>query len=174
MELLIGPLIIFLFLYWFVFVKPVQDIEEEDRKQKKANALKNDFRIEERDRKIKDGELDQWGRPWLRKTPSPPISETKSKTDSKPEKPSWEWKPKPNLIIMQSHVDEYYRSSEWQAKRSIMLARAENKCNRCGALQLSGLHVHHNNYHNFGNEKMTDLEVLCKTCHEKQHKRKFD
>lgn len=88
--------------------------------------------------------------------------------------PSWEWTPKPKRsMIFKADVDAYYSSPEWKAKRIIMLARAKNTCNRCHVVQSSGLHVHHNTYENFGNEKMSDLEVLCEPCHEKHHKKKF-
>ena len=40
-------------------------------------------------------------------------------------------------------------------------------CNRCREkLPSSGLDVHHQNYDSFGNERMKDLEVLCRAkCH---------
>jgi 5-methylcytosine-specific restriction endonuclease McrA len=33
------------------------------------------------------------------------------------------------------------------------------------------LHVHHKTYRNFGMEDMDDLEVLCKVCHQNEHRR---
>ncbi|MCH7410167.1 HNH endonuclease [Belliella sp. DSM 111904] len=88
--------------------------------------------------------------------------------------PKWEWTRKPRKsIIFKAERDAYYSSPEWRDKRIIMLARAKNTCNRCHVMQSSGLHVHHKTYENFGNEKMSDLEVLCEPCHEKHHNKKF-
>ena len=62
--------------------------------------------------------------------------------------------------------DEYLRSDVWQYKRECALSRAGRKCERCGAKYGVALEVHHLTYERFGNERMDDLEVLCKRCHE--------
>jgi 5-methylcytosine-specific restriction endonuclease McrA len=40
-------------------------------------------------------------------------------------------------------------------------------CERCG--RTWGLDAHHLHYHTLGMERMQDLIVLCRPCHEKEH-----
>jgi len=47
-----------------------------------------------------------------------------------------------------------------------MRKQADDTCQRCG-FGSTNLEVHHLNYDRFGKERMTDLIVLCKQCHEK-------
>lgn len=67
----------------------------------------------------------------------------------------------------------YLLSEKWLLIRKEMIEKAEFKCNRCRAYKEKGLQVHHRTYDNFMSEKPEDLEVLCKPCHQKEHKRKF-
>ncbi len=62
----------------------------------------------------------------------------------------------------------YLQSPQWRHKRSIMLYRAGNRCERCGFFSRNGhgLEVHHKTYEHLCNEAWEDLEVLCKPCHE--------
>ena len=41
------------------------------------------------------------------------------------------------------------------------------KCERCGSKK--DLQVHHKTYKRKGHELPGDVELLCKTCHEKEH-----
>ena len=62
----------------------------------------------------------------------------------------------------------YLNSSKWKAKRDAKLKQAGYKCEKCGVSKYSKkLEVHHKHYQNLGNEKLSDLIVLCKDCHEK-------
>jgi 5-methylcytosine-specific restriction endonuclease McrA len=61
----------------------------------------------------------------------------------------------------------YLRSDHWKRVRREALERAGNKCQRCSA---SGpLDVHHRTYKRLGGELPSDLQVLCRTCHDAVH-----
>ena len=66
-----------------------------------------------------------------------------------------------------SHA-QYLQSPEWQKKRKQKLKEAGSRCQLCNAGNAE-LHVHHRTYENIGNEKLSDLVVLCKECHRKFH-----
>lgn len=57
---------------------------------------------------------------------------------------------------------------EWAVLRKQVLRRAGYRCQLCGTSSVQ-LHVHHNTYANYGKERLEDLIVLCKTCHENFH-----
>lgn len=61
----------------------------------------------------------------------------------------------------------YLKSEHWKAKRTEAFKHYGDRCNRCGA---DGTQVHHRTYTRLGRELMSDLEVLCGTCHEEHHK----
>jgi len=62
---------------------------------------------------------------------------------------------------------QYLASPVWKAKREEALAFYGCKCNRCGEF---GNDVHHKTYERVGGmEKMEDLEILCRECHEAHH-----
>ena len=66
----------------------------------------------------------------------------------------------------------YMRSDEWAAIRDVKLSIAAYECEKCGSRD--SLHVHHLTYDRFGgDERMTDLQVLCRPCHNQAHGRKF-
>lgn len=62
---------------------------------------------------------------------------------------------------------EYLQTAHWQNLRVSMLKRAGYKCSVCG--ESKPLHVHHNTYERRGEEKLSDLVVLCHECHELYH-----
>lgn len=66
-----------------------------------------------------------------------------------------------------SHAD-YLLSDHWQLVRVAALEWGERRCVRCGAIER--LNVHHRSYERKGCELRTDLEVLCKPCHEFTHR----
>ena len=51
----------------------------------------------------------------------------------------------------------------WKDVREEALLRDKNRCVSCN--QKENLEVHHRTYERFGNEKLSDVYVLCKTCH---------
>jgi|SRR5215203_861333 len=52
---------------------------------------------------------------------------------------------------------------EWQVIRNRMLRRAGYRCQLCESRDR--LNVHHRTYANFGDERLEDLIVLCRSCH---------
>jgi 5-methylcytosine-specific restriction endonuclease McrA len=69
----------------------------------------------------------------------------------------------------------YLRSNRWRNVRKIALF-AHNACEKCHKIDIS-LDVHHTRYYINGasilwRERLTDLQVLCRACHNKEHERK--
>ena len=62
---------------------------------------------------------------------------------------------------------DYMRSEKWKQKRKLVLQRDGYCCMDC----LSGdqLEVHHITYKRLGNEKLSDLATVCRSCHQKIH-----
>jgi hypothetical protein len=67
---------------------------------------------------------------------------------------------------------EYLQSDQWQQLRKRVIADYPF-CERCTMPRWlaeiaydQDLHVHHKTYRNRGKEKLEDLEVLCRRCHE--------
>ena len=89
---------------------------------------------------------------------------------------------KSNLILGEYTYHEYIDSPEWKDKRWWMLIINKDKCSKCGryghiTFDEKGnlipkviLQIHHKNYENLGNENQKDLIVLCKECHENEHR----
>lgn len=80
-------------------------------------------------------------------------------------------------IVRQIKYDAYLQSRAWKNIRIAKLTEVNFKCQVCGygeyEFQDGALDVHHKTYINFGNEKLGDLEVLCRSCHQKKHGRRF-
>jgi len=69
----------------------------------------------------------------------------------------------------QMPYEEYLDTSHWRNDvRPAALERADYKCQLCG-VRGTTLHVHHNTYENLGDERPTDLIVLCGECHDHFH-----
>lgn len=64
----------------------------------------------------------------------------------------------------------YLNSPQWKAKRVEALDHYGRICSKCGGA--TKLEVHHKHYRNFKDEKLDDLEILCRTCHQEFHRRK--
>lgn len=63
--------------------------------------------------------------------------------------------------------EEYLRSGEWKHKREIARRRALGRCEFCGGAMA---HVHHVRYpKRLGDEPLSDLIAVCKSCHDKSH-----
>lgn len=65
---------------------------------------------------------------------------------------------------------EYITSAAWFARREQLFERRGKKCERCGSL--NDIQVHHLNYKRVGRERDSDLEVLCRGCHQNEHEGK--
>lgn len=79
-------------------------------------------------------------------------------------------KPRPRSKKLTKKYREYITSKEWWNLRMAFADSKGNKCERCGG---PGHHVHHKTYRNFRKETFDDLELLCRDCHEKEHKRRM-
>jgi hypothetical protein len=62
---------------------------------------------------------------------------------------------------------EYLQTEHWAKTREKRLSQSLCYCAVCG--RDNYLHVHHETYKNIGQEKMTDLKVLCWIHHKKLH-----
>jgi 5-methylcytosine-specific restriction endonuclease McrA len=70
--------------------------------------------------------------------------------------------------------DVYLRSAHWRSLRIWALEAADWRCQRCGkTMSVAGgsLDVHHKHYRTVGHERPSDLEVLCRPCHERKGRR---
>lgn len=63
--------------------------------------------------------------------------------------------------------ESYLHSSEWQAVRTKVMARANRLCERCR--DRAAKHVHHLHYWNVGQELEEDLQAVCVPCHQELH-----
>jgi hypothetical protein len=62
---------------------------------------------------------------------------------------------------------EYINSPTWKRIRDEKIKSVNGRCERCGLSKWSvTLTVHHRDYKHFKRERLEDLEVLCKKCHE--------
>ncbi len=66
------------------------------------------------------------------------------------------------------YYDVYLRSEHWLKTREIALENAGHKCSNPECGWKYGLNVHHLNYNPY-NEEQSDLKVLCRPCHQKEH-----
>jgi hypothetical protein len=62
---------------------------------------------------------------------------------------------------------EYLASDHWKLVRDGLFYRRGKQCERCGSV--SDIQVHHKTYDNVFSEVGDDLEILCGTCHKKEH-----
>lgn len=62
---------------------------------------------------------------------------------------------------------KYLNSPAWQALRDEVHARAQGRCEGCGA---EAKETHHTNYpDNFNNDTAENLQALCRICHRAAH-----
>ena len=67
----------------------------------------------------------------------------------------------------------YLQTKHWKAMKEKVYEEYGGICGVCGELVPKEFsNVHHRTYKRIGNEKMSDLILLCKSCHGKLHKRK--
>ncbi len=78
---------------------------------------------------------------------------------------------------------QYLKSPHWQKIRKQRWDVSEKICNKCDRsikelyqyeLDDGGLHVHHRDYENLGQERLEELDLLCSTCHINEHDKRFD
>lgn len=64
-------------------------------------------------------------------------------------------------------------SPRWQALRERLIAERDNACASCAVVKPArDLQLHHKTYDRLGRELASDLEVLCKMCHEEADRRR--
>lgn len=71
-----------------------------------------------------------------------------------------------------TYLTEYLQNDHWKATQKRALLRAGGYCQRCHQRGLP-LDVHHLTYRNLGRERESDLLVLCRDCHQKEHQRRW-
>lgn len=84
---------------------------------------------------------------------------------SAPETPGQEW-----------YYENYLKSPHWQELRKAKIKEQNFQCERCGEFgrrtpwqTIIGLQVHHLTYERLWQEELSDLEVVCRPCHEDEH-----
>ena len=84
-----------------------------------------------------------------------------------------EWD-KLNRVIGENNIKDkfeylvYLDSNEWSEIKDKAMIRDNNSCQECGST--NSLECHHLTYENIYNEKLDDLQILCKVCHKNVHK----
>lgn len=82
---------------------------------------------------------------------------------------------------MKEYAKSFYKSSAWKNTRKLVIARSNGLCERCkaAAIYQTGVIVHHKRHitpKNINDPHITlslsNLELLCEDCHNKEHKRK--
>lgn len=63
--------------------------------------------------------------------------------------------------------NDYLSSYSWNIKRDILIKKYDGRCQLCNSNK--NINIHHRTYENLGDEKFTDLTVLCNSCHKKFH-----
>jgi len=67
---------------------------------------------------------------------------------------------------MDEEYKQYLSSWQWEDKKSCILNEI-NFCQCCGSKNL--LEIHHKHYNNIGLERLEDVLVLCRSCHQFFH-----
>lgn len=71
--------------------------------------------------------------------------------------------------------EAYLRSAKWRNISAAMKKLADFTCQGCKTkLRSAELDVHHRNYDRLGRERQSDLEVLCRKCHQTADARRVE
>lgn len=83
------------------------------------------------------------------------------------------WGPtkKEKKISRRQEYENHLNSQKWKDFRETAFEFYGRSCMECGKTQ--SLHIHHKHYRTLFNERLEDVMVLCKGCHEEKHGRKF-
>lgn len=79
-------------------------------------------------------------------------------------------KKKKKLSKFSKNYIKYMKSPEWANIKIDIYASRGRFCEICSCT--GKLEVHHKTYKNFSKEEPDDLQILCKSCHEKVHIKK--
>lgn len=74
--------------------------------------------------------------------------------------------------VAHSSYARYRHTKHWRKLKAAVAKRAAGCCERCGA-KVTRLDTHHKTYERLGEELLTDLEGLCRGCHERHHGKKM-
>jgi len=83
------------------------------------------------------------------------------------------------VLKMKPYAEQFYKSQAWKKLRDTYFQKKAGLCERCAkdGLIVPGVIVHHKTYitpENINDTNITlsesNLEVLCRSCHEKEHK----
>lgn len=83
-------------------------------------------------------------------------------------------------LRMEEYETKYLFSAHWREFRTWVLEAqkqrlSRNICERCPSdmneKTVRELHVHHKTYERLGEERIEDIEILCRECHDKGHLR---
>ena len=74
-----------------------------------------------------------------------------------------------NQYMSAKEKREYLKSSKWKTLRDLMYILHDSKCECCGNSE--SLEVHHNTYERLGSEDLSDLNLVCRGCHQDIHDR---
>ncbi len=72
-------------------------------------------------------------------------------------------------------IHNFYKSETWKIARQIKITQVSGKCERCGDIGQEVHHIKRLNVDNVNDVSISinpaNLELLCKECHNKEHKR---
>ena len=72
-------------------------------------------------------------------------------------------------------IHNFYKSDTWKLARQIKITKANGRCERCGGIGQEVHHIKRLNVDNVNDVSISinpeNLELLCKECHNKEHKR---
>jgi phage protein U len=57
----------------------------------------------------------------------------------------------------------HWRFTRWAKKAQTFLLKGSVRCEKCGSKKR--LHIHHITYKRLGQERLSDLQVICHDCH---------
>ena len=63
--------------------------------------------------------------------------------------------------------DSYLQSARWRNLKRLKMIETRGLCEVCH--RRGGSHLHHNTYDRIFNERLSDLNLLCATCHKEAH-----
>ncbi len=66
--------------------------------------------------------------------------------------------------------EEYLKSEKWKEKRKEIYILRNKKCEICKCKLYGHYHIHHKTYKRLGEERNSDLILLCEKCHINIHK----
>ena len=69
--------------------------------------------------------------------------------------------------LLTRYRKDYYKSKAWKEVRELKFEEVGRECEKCGVTE--NLHIHHEEYKTLGREKLSDLQVLCRKCHNIEH-----